>query len=90
MDGKTIQEFINIIDDRIDAKLSRFPAVIVKQAVVQSSQTTTVTIRFLGDTVDIVGVRFINGLTLASTNKVNVLIYNNSNKSTSYIILEKV
>lgn len=90
MDAKVLNEFIKIIDDRIDRKLSNFPAVIVKSAEIISSQTTTMTIRFAGDTSNIAGVRFVNGLSLTIGDKINILIYNNSSKSTSYLIIEKV
>lgn len=90
MNDKALNEFIRVIDERINRKLSDFPAVIVKSGEIISSQTTTMTIRFAGDTSDIAGVRFINGLSLTTGDKINILIYNNSSKNTSYLIIEKV
>lgn len=90
MNDKALNEFIRMIDERIDRKLATFPAVLVKSGEIISSQTTTMTIRFAGDTTNIAGVRFVNGLSLSAGNKINILIYNNSSKNTSYLIIEKV
>lgn len=84
-------EFIRqTIVEEIQKILSTMGFCIIRSAVIVGTPTTTATIRFVGDTVDTPSVRFINGLILANTNKVNVLIYNGSLKNTSMLILEKI
>lgn len=89
LNSKWIQWLFEAFESIMDKKINKAPFCKALIAEVKSVQSTTVTIRFDGDSADIPGVGYIAGVTLLTGNKVTVLILNNSNKSSDYIILKK-
>lgn len=90
MDAYTKKQFCDIIDYRVNSVLSSLAFTRVKLAEVVSNDGTTLTIKFLDDTANnISGVPYLAGQTIVAGNKVDVLLLNNSLKSSSWICLKQ-